>query len=336
MQPPTRRFWIVSSAVVPEKTRLRGFSWNVTGSPGLTLSIGGQSRTAGYARGSGSAALVFAHTVQEGDRGGVSIGASAVSPNEGSINAVADAQAANLTHAAVAASGHAVDGVRPALGSAAVNGAILTLAYGEALDGNSTPSPGAFTVSVAGAARSVSGVSVSGSQVSLTLASAVENGDTVTVGYTAPDVSRLRDRAGNAAASFSGRAVTNDTEAAADDTGEGDDATPLTAASGNVPEAHDGETAFTFELRFSEEVALSYNTLRDHAFTVSGGVVEKAQRLEKPSNIHWRITVQPDSNGDVTITLPITGDCGEPGAICTEGGRPLSNRLELTVSGPGS
>ena len=111
---------------------------------------------------------------------------------------------------------------------------------------------------------------------------------------------------------------------------------PLTVSLENAPTTHDGESSFTFELRFSEEFKLGFKTLRDHAFTVSGGVVEKAQRLEKPSNIHWRITVQPDSNGDVTITLPITGDCGEPGAICTEDGRPLSNRLELTVSGPGS
>ena len=308
---------------------------NVTGSPRLTLSIGGQSRTASYARGSGATALVFAHTVQEGDQGGVSIGASAVSLNGGSINAVDDAQAATLTHAAVTASGHTVDGVRPALGSAAVNGAILTLAYGEALDGNSIPSPGAFTVSVAGAARSVSSVSVSGSQVSLTLAPAVENGDSVTVSYTAPTANLLRDQAGNAAASFSGRTVTNDTEAATDDTAGGGDATPLTAASENTPEAHDGETPFTFELRFSEEFELSYKTLRDHAFTVVGGSVEKAKRLEKGSNIGWRITVQPDANADVTITLPATEDCGDSGAICTADGRKLSNRLELTVSGPG-
>ena len=307
---------------------------NVTGSPGLTLSIGGQSRTAGYARGSSAAALVFAHTVQEGDRGAVSIGASAVSLNGGSINAVDDGQAATLTHAAVTASGHAVDGVRPALGSAAVNGAVLTLAYSEALDGNSTPAPGAFTVSVAGAARSVSGVSVSGSQASLTLATAAENGDTVTVGYAAPDASRLRDRAGNAASSFSGQAATNDTEAAANDAGGGDGATPLTAASGNVPEAHDGETPFTFELRFSEEVALSYLTLQNHAFSVTNGTVTKAKRLTQGSNIGWSVTATPGSDADVTLVLAVTTDCNAAGAVCTDGGKQLSAALTLTVPGP--
>ena len=112
---------------------------------------------------------------------------------------------------------------------------------------------------------------------------------------------------------------------------------PLTASLENRPEAHDGEAPFTFELRFSEEFELSYKTLRDHAFTVSGGEVKKAQRMDRDSdtpNIRWLITVEPGGNGDVTITLPVTTDCAGDGAICTEDGRRLSNRLELTVSGP--
>ena len=71
------------------------------------------------------------------------------------------------------------------------------------------------------------------------------------------------------------------------------------------------------------------------AFTVDGGSVEKAKRIEKGSNIGWQITVRPDGNGKVTITLPVTEDCDADGAICTEGGRMLSNQLALTVSGPG-
>ena len=110
---------------------------------------------------------------------------------------------------------------------------------------------------------------------------------------------------------------------------------PLTASIENAATSHDG-TAFTFELRFSEELGLSYKTLRDRAFTVTGGDVKKAKRLEQGSNIGWRITVKPNGNGDVTIVLPETSDCDAQGAICTEDGRKLSNRLELTVSGTGS
>ena len=68
---------------------------------------------------------------------------------------------------------------------------------------------------------------------------------------------------------------------------------PLTASLENVATSHDGESAFTFELRFSEEFGISYKTLRDHAFTVTGGTVKKAQRLEQGSDVGWRITVQP-------------------------------------------
>ena len=110
---------------------------------------------------------------------------------------------------------------------------------------------------------------------------------------------------------------------------------PLTASLENVATSHDGESVFTFELRFSEEFGISYKTLRDHAFTVTGGAVRKAQRLEQGSNIGWRITVRPDGNGQVAVVLPGTTDCDAQGAICTEDGRKLSHRLELTVGGPG-
>ena len=108
---------------------------------------------------------------------------------------------------------------------------------------------------------------------------------------------------------------------------------PLTASFQGQPSSHDGQADFTFELRFSEELPVSYLTLRDHAFTVTGGTVGKAQRLTQGSNIGWRITVTPDSNADVTVVLPATTDCDATGAVCTGDGRKLSNRNEFTVSG---
>ena len=110
--------------------------------------------------------------------------------------------------------------------------------------------------------------------------------------------------------------------------------TPLTAEFLDTPESHDGQNAFIFELRFSEEFILSYKTLRDHAFTVTGGEVSKVRRLEAGKNVRWEITVQPSSNTAVTIALPITTDCTVQGAICTGDGRKLSSRVELTISGP--
>ena len=112
---------------------------------------------------------------------------------------------------------------------------------------------------------------------------------------------------------------------------------PLTATASNAPQSHDGSESFACELRFSEEPAdgFSYVTLRDHVFTVTGGTVVKASRLNAPSNIGWKITVTPTANGTVTIVLPATTDCAGDGAVCTDDGKMLSGRLELTVPGPG-
>ena len=109
---------------------------------------------------------------------------------------------------------------------------------------------------------------------------------------------------------------------------------PLTASARNVPSSHDGSATFLFELRFSEEFPLSYVTLRDHAFTVTGGTVVGVRRLDRPGNIRWEISVSPDSNGDVTVVLPTTRDCEAVGAICTEDGRRLSASVSAIVSGP--
>ena len=112
---------------------------------------------------------------------------------------------------------------------------------------------------------------------------------------------------------------------------------PLTASFESVPTSHTGSGEFRFRIAFSEapKSGFSYTTMRDHAFTVTGGSVTGARRLVSGKNLRWEIVVSPDSNGDVTITLPATTDCDAQGAICADDDRMLSNRLELTVSGPG-
>ena len=91
----------------------------------------------------------------------------------------------------------------------------------------------------------------------------------------------------------------------------------MTAGVDDATESHDGEKAFTLELRFSEEPEsdFSYKPLRDHALTVVPGEVIEARRLERPSNVRWQITVRPTGNGDVDITPPETTDCSDDGAI---------------------
>ena len=112
--------------------------------------------------------------------------------------------------------------------------------------------------------------------------------------------------------------------------------TPLTASVESAPPSHNGSDEFRIRIALSEEpkTGFSYTTMRHHAFTVTGGSVTGARRLDPPGNIGWEVVIEPDSNGDVSIVLPITTDCDAQGAICTGDGRPLSNRLEITVSGP--
>ena len=191
----------------------------VEGTPRLRLRVGNRTRTAGYLRDTGTAAPVFGYEVADGDEdtGGVSVNAGRIALNGGTIEDEAE-NAAELAHEAVAPqAGHRVDGVRPAFVSAAVDGASLTLTYGEALDGGSRPASGDFTVEVGGSGRSVSGVSVSGSGVTLTLNPAVEHGDTgIRVSYTVPTgvgANPIQDEVGNDARGLSSRSVTNTTGA---------------------------------------------------------------------------------------------------------------------------
>ena len=109
--------------------------------------------------------------------------------------------------------------------SATVNADAVVLTFDEALDEASVPAAAAFTVRVGGVARGLAApvggmaqllaardpVTVSGSTVTLTLASPVDHGETVTVDYTMPTVNPLRDLAGVAAVAFNGQSVTNHT-----------------------------------------------------------------------------------------------------------------------------
>ena len=187
----------------------------VEGTPRLTLRVGSRNRPAGYLRGSGAAALVFGYEVVLGDEDtdGVSIAASRIDLNGGTIKDGADNDVEPAHEALSAQTGHKVDGVRPGFLSAAVEGASLTLTYGEALDPGSRPAAGDFTVQVESSGRSVTAVSVSGSVVTLTLDPAVEHGDTgIRVNYS-PGTRPIRDAVGNDALGLSSQSVTNTTGA---------------------------------------------------------------------------------------------------------------------------
>ena len=116
---------------------------------------------------------------------------------------------------------------------------------------------------------------------------------------------------------------------------EGPDPVPLTAELQGLPEAHDGEDAFHFRVAFSEDISIGFRSMGDDSFTVDGGEVTRARRVDRRHDL-WRITVEPDGEGDVTVTLPAGRECAISGAICTggENRRQLSNTPTATVAGP--
>ena len=108
---------------------------------------------------------------------------------------------------------------------------------------------------------------------------------------------------------------------------------PLTASFEGMPAEHAGQGSFSFRVAFSEGISISYKTVRDASFRVTGGEVTQARRVDKRRDL-WKITVEPDSDGAVTDPAAGDDDCGATGAICTSDGRPLSHALSATVAGP--
>ncbi len=221
----------------------------------------------------------------------------------------------------------------PALEWARVNGAELALRFDQGLDETSLPAAAAFSVSVAGAPRAVSSVSVSQDLVTLTLGSAVSAGEAVTVGYTPPSSGKLRLSGGGAAvAAFSGLAVTNDTPSGQPQQESPPGAVdPLTASVSQAPSEHPGKGRFAVQIGFSEAVTAR---AKDAAATiaVTGGTLVRAVRVDKRKDL-WALTLAPSGSGAVTVTLPATSDCSAAGAICTADGRRLETALTHTVQG---
>ena len=110
---------------------------------------------------------------------------------------------------------------------------------------------------------------------------------------------------------------------------------PLSASFTDVPPEHDGSTAVTLRIEFSEGVGIGYRSLRDEALSATGAAVTKAKRVDGRSDL-WEIEIQPDSNDDVTVTLAGGRACGTAGAVCTGDAdpQPLSSSLTATVAGP--
>ena len=108
----------------------------------------------------------------------------------------------------------------------------------------------------------------------------------------------------------------------------------LTASFVDMPETHDGESAFTFRIAFSEPLSwMNGRRLREDVVAVAGGRATSASRVNRRRDL-WQLTVEPDSLVDVTVTVAAGAACGTPAAVCTKDDRALSETISATVEGP--
>ena len=116
---------------------------------------------------------------------------------------------------------------------------------------------------------------------------------------------------------------------------------PLTATlthmpgEGDVAGEHTGSGTFEVRLAFNTEPDVSYITVRDTMFDVTGGTITGARRVTPPHDQHFDIVVKPNGNGAVSLSLasPLPA-CGAMGAVCTESGRMIEGTVSATVLGP--
>ncbi len=107
----------------------------------------------------------------------------------------------------------------------------------------------------------------------------------------------------------------------------------LTASFLGLPSQHDGATAFSFRIAFSDEIATDEEDFRDHSVEVWGGGVTRAAPVGQRLDL-WEVEVEPASDDSVMVSLKPAWSCAATGAVCTAGGRLLSVVPATMVPGP--
>ena len=110
-------------------------------------------------------------------------------------------------------------------------------------------------------------------------------------------------------------------------------AAPVWAYFDRVPDTHDGTDAFSVRLRFGEDVDTDAAALRDSIVVAAGGTVTAVEPAAG-STRNWTVTIQPDGDSDVTISVGGALSCADLAAVCTADGRTLPAGIEVTVAGP--
>ena len=294
---------------------------------------------ADYESGSGADTLVFAYLVLEVDvdRNGVAIRGNPIELADGATISNAAGQEARLNSKGKGTQrNHKVDGSQSAA-------AHLSVANAEAheADGEMTFTVrlephglGIVTVNYAtsdGSARAGEDYTETGGTlrfnsletertvtVPITDDTVPDDGETFTLTLSNPDGAKIRADDGEA----TGTIHNSEPQEA------------LTASFEDVPAAHDG-AAFRFRVAFSEDIGISFQALREDAFAVTNGRITDGVPVDDRRDL-FDMTLEPDGDGDVAVTLEADRDCAESGAICTKGEprRRLTTTVSAMVAGP--
>ena len=317
-----------------------------SGTPSITLTLGGTvEQSASYTSGSGTKALVFAYTLSESDGSHTAMGVTpdSLALNGGSITSEASGADADLGHNGALIMGErdggtgprstrAVGGVPPLTGPTASFSDLPATHDGE--------KPFTVKLSFSAKPRGLSYKTVRDSLLevtggTVTGASRVDDASDrewkVTVkpsqGYDITLTLPPRVCSETAAVCIDGRSLAR--AASATIPGKA-----LTAALSG-PAEHDGSKSFTVRLTFSMEPDMSYKTVRDTLFIVTGGAITGARRVNPPHNREFDIVVKPGGDGAVSLSLASSQPaCGETGAVCTAPGRKIEGTASVTVLGP--
>lgn len=295
--------------------------------PTLGITVDGVRREAELTTTGSAATLTFSHTVTAADDGadtvaivadGITLGGTIIADNEGNE--------ADLTFA-VGGPELSVADVTVTEGTDSTADFVVTLA---------PAATGTVTVQYATAdGTATAGENYTATSDTLTF-TAGETTKTVAVAVIDDDIEDSGKTFTLTLSGASGATIADASATATILNTEWDPAVPPMARFEGVPLTHDGVSAFKFTLTFHKDFGpLSYVTLRDSAFEVTGASVFDASRQTPHSNKAWTITVEPDGyHGPIHIELPATANCDEAGAICDSAGHALSEAVSAVVEGP--
>ena len=315
---------------------------SVTGTPSIELTVGTNTRTA-LCQDAASEVLTCTYTVvaDESDTDGVSVVADSLARNGGTIqDEETTPQNATLAHTAVAAdSDHTVEGDTPDLESAEVDEDTVTLTYDEALDETSVPWADAFTVTAGGSTVLIAAVRVSGAEVTLTLVSGVAHTDSVTLTYSpSTGTPSLRDAAGNAAATLSSYALTNNTPQPVYDTDD-DGLIDITTLAQLDAIRHDLDGDGIPTTAGAADYAAAFpNVARVVCGATSGGCEGYELRTDLDfldTNGDGQVDTDDDTNGDGQVDAEDNTTYWNNGTGWEPIGATASNRFDTTFEGNG-